>query len=161
MKLRVLPVTVAMTLAVGIGTGTGIAAEPASVCLSAGSRTDGVTAMIHHADDRSVRVDSPFPDDPNSRIQRWSEQGYFQAFWAAVEPVLPELPEDALAACDDGWRDTLVVTYADGSVLRRDASCMGNAVFGLRNRLAMTLPSFVENETEERPEGAVEGVYDP
>jgi len=135
--------------------------EPVSICLAAGSEADGVTAMIHHADDSSVRVDSPYSDNPNSRITRWSEDGYFARFWGSVAPALVEMDGLSTDACDDGWRDILVVTFEDGTVLRQEASCPRNPIHLLRNELAMNTPSFVENANREEVEGAVDGVYNP
>lgn len=135
--------------------------EPVSICLAAGSEADGVTAMIHHADDSSIRVDSPYSDDPNSRITRWSQDGYFAGFWDAVAPALVEMEGMTPDTCDDGWRDTLVVTFEDGTALRHDASCLRNPIHLLRNDLAMTMPSLVENASREETEGAIDGVYDP
>ncbi|MEO0384817.1 MAG: hypothetical protein AAF234_14825 [Pseudomonadota bacterium] len=135
--------------------------EPVSICLAAGSEADGVTAIIHHADDSSVRVDSPYSDNPNSRITRWSEDGYFAGFWDAVAPALVEMEGMAPDTCDDGWRDTLVVTFEDGTALRHEASCSRNPIHLLRNDLAMNMPSLVENASREEAEGAIDGVYDP
>lgn len=135
--------------------------EPVSICLAAGSEADGMTAMIHHADDSSIRVDSPYSDDLNSRIIRWSEDGYFAGFWDAVAPALVEMEGMTLDTCDDGWRDTLVVTFEDGTALRHDASCSRNPIHLLRNDLAMNLPSLVENSSREIIEGAADGVFDP
>lgn len=137
------------------------ASEPVSICLAAGSEADGMTAMIHHADDSSVRVDSPYSDDPNSRITRWTEADYFARFWAAVESPLAAMDGMAPDSCDDGWRDILVVTFADGTEIRQEASCPRNPIHLLRNDLAMNLPSFVENASRDEVEGAVDGVYAP
>lgn len=135
--------------------------EPVSICLAAGSEADGTTAMIHHADDSSVRVDSPYSDNPNSRIKRWSEDGYFARFWGSVAPALVGMDGLSTDACDDGWRDILVVTFEDGTALRHDASYTRNPIHFMRNDLAMNTPSFVENASREETEGAIDGVYDP
>ncbi|MEQ8656357.1 MAG: hypothetical protein RIC24_03495 [Hyphomicrobiales bacterium] len=148
---------VAMALMVGSAN----ASEPVRICLAAGSEADGMTAMIHHADDSSVRVDSPYSDDPNSRITRWSEEGYFASFWTAIEPPLVDMDDMAPDSCDDGWRDILVVTFADGTAIRHEASCPRNPIHLLRNDLAMNLPSFVENASRVEVEGAADGVYAP
>lgn len=135
--------------------------EAVRICLSAGSEADGVTAMIHNRDDSSVRVDSPYSDSPNSRITRWSEDGYFDRFWGAVAPAFADMDGLTPDACDDAWRDMLVVTFEDGTSVRQEASCTRNPIHQLRNSLAMTMPSLVENASREETEGALEGVYDP
>lgn len=137
------------------------ASEPVRICLAAGSEADGMTAMIHHADDSSVRVDSPYSDNPNSRITRWSEAGYFARFWAAAEQPLAAMDGMTPDSCDDDWRDILVVTFADGTAIRQEASCPRNPIHLLRNDLAMNLPSFVENASRDEVEGAVDGVFAP
>jgi hypothetical protein len=148
---------VAMALMVGSAN----ASDPVRICLAAGSEAEGMTAMIHHADDSSVRVDSPYSDNPNSRITRWTEADYFSRFWAAVEQPLADMDGMAPDSCDDGWRDILVVTFADGTVIRQEASCLRNPIHLLRNDLAMNLPSFVENASRDEVEGAIDGVYAP
>ncbi len=153
--------TVGLGFALALMACNASANEPVSICLAAGSEAEGMTAMIHHADDSSVRVDSPYSDDPNSRVTRWTEDGYFARFWDAVAPALLAMDGMAADTCDDGWRDTLVVTFEDGTALRHDASCVRNPIHLLRNDLAMTMPSLVEGASREEVEGAVDGVFDP
>jgi hypothetical protein len=159
--IQLVKTAVSFGFALSLMAATASANEPVSICLAAGSEADGVTAMIHHADDSSVRVDSPYSDNPNSRITRWTEDGYFARFWGAVAPALSDMEGMGPDGCDDGWRDTLAVTFEDGTVVRHDASCTRNPIHLLRNDLAMNMPSLVENATRKETEGVIDGVYDP
>ncbi|MGD1956271.1 MAG: hypothetical protein ACFBZ9_13765 [Sphingomonadales bacterium] len=137
------------------------AAEPVRYCLAVGDDTFGTTGMIFYSDGRSMKVDSPYQANPNSRFTRWEEPGYFEKFTAFAEPYLGDMPGEEDAACTGETKDTLSISYSDGTVTRWDSSCDGNQIAKLREGLAMKLPAFAESPTKEEYNIALAGIYDP
>ncbi len=93
-------------------------------------------------------------------IRRWREAGIFAHSAAILGDAVAAVPDDLIARCDEGWRDTIVLRYADGRVLRRDASCgednpvalLGQEIFFSRQTIAGI--DFTEELLATLPEGA-------
>ncbi len=137
------------------------AQDVASVCYARGSEAEGMTGITHYADGRAVRVDSPWANDSRTRVVEWQDAAFAASFAEAITAALPDIPTDLLAQCDEGWRDTIVVTYADGSTDIREGSCIRNPVAQTLDAIFAGSASLVENETETLTEGPIEGVYAP
>lgn len=155
---RVSLLTVLLTLTMAADSESAL---PQRICMSMGSAEFGVVGMVFYSDGRSLKIDSPRPGNPNSRITRWSQPGYAEELWKRLEPVLNRIPADSIDQCDEDWRDTILVDFGDDSPRRWDASCQGNDIQVLRTRLAEVLPAFAEDPSTEEVETALEGIDDP
>ena len=100
-----------------------MAQDLASICLSNGSPETYFVGQAILPDDSVVWVSTPDGTESPGVIRRWREPGIFADYAAILGDALAAVPDDLLARCDEGWRDTIVLRYADGRVLRRDASC--------------------------------------
>lgn len=100
-----------------------MAQDLTSICLSNGSPDTYFQGRTITPDDRVISVSTPLPSGADGVIRRWQEPGIFADYAAILEEALAAMPDDPVAPCDDGWRDTIVLRYVDASVLRRDGSC--------------------------------------
>ncbi|WP_224814655.1 hypothetical protein [Hasllibacter sp. MH4015] len=138
-----------------------IAQDMTSVCYSRGSEAEGVTGFTHVADGRAVRVDSPRASDSRTRVVEWVDEGFATEFLDRLTPVWEEIPTDLIAQCDEGWRDTIVVRFDDGSMDMREGSCIRNPVAQALDAIFAEISSLAESRTETFTEGAIDGVHNP
>ncbi|GAB5446401.1 hypothetical protein [Gymnodinialimonas sp.] len=144
-----------------LGPMTAAAQDLASICYSRGSEAEGMSGFTHHVDGRAVRVDSPWSSDSRSRVVEWQDPTFATEFYSALAPVFDDIPTDLIAQCDEGWRDTIVIRFDDGSMAMREGSCIRNPVAQALDGIFRTTASLVENEVETFTEGPIEGVYSP
>ena len=138
-----------------------VAQSLVSACYSRGSEADGVSGFTHYVNGRSIRVDSPRPGEPQTRVIEWQDPEFAQIFHDAMLPAWGDIPTDLLAQCDDGFRDTVVFRFDDGSMDRRDGSCIRNPLALALNAVFATQASLAENTSETRHDGVLEGALDP
>ena len=137
-----------------------MAQDLTSICRASGSPDTYFQGAIVTPDDRVVFVSTPPVWGADGVIRRWREPGIFADYAAILRDALDAIPDDLLARCDEGWRDTIVLRYADGNILRRDASCgednpvaqLGQAIFLARQTVAGI--DFTEEPMADLPEGA-------
>ncbi len=137
------------------------AQDMSSVCYSRGSESDGVTGFIHDIGGRALRIDSPWANDSRTRMVEWQDEGFAEELLSQLILYWGDIPTDLLSQCDEGWRDTVVVRYDDGSTAVREGSCIRNPVAQALDAIFAQTASLVENETETFSEGAAPGVYTP
>ncbi|MEX3015547.1 hypothetical protein [Gymnodinialimonas hymeniacidonis] len=132
-----------------------------SVCYSRGSEAEGVSGFLHDLDGRALRIDSPNSSEERTRLTEWQDPGFAQEMLSQLIRYEGDMPADLLAQCDDGWRDTIVVRYDDGSSIVFEGSCARNPVAQTLDAIFATTASTVVNPTRSYIDGAAEGVYAP
>ncbi|MEJ6395052.1 hypothetical protein V8J82_17455 [Gymnodinialimonas sp. 2305UL16-5] len=120
-----------------------------------------MTGFTHFTNGRAVRVDSPWPNDSRSRVTEWQDDGFAEKLYERLAPRWSTMPEDTLEQCDEGWRDTIVIRFDDGSLQVREGSCIRNPVAETLQVVFVDLASQAENRTETYVDGAIDGAYSP
>ncbi len=138
-----------------------IAQDMMSVCYSRGSEAEGVTGFVHDLDGRALRIDSPNSGEARTRLTEWQDPGFAEEMLSQLTRYWGDIPTDLLDQCDDGWRDTVVVRYDDGSTAVREGSCIRNPVAQALDAIFAQTASLAENPTRSYIDGAAEGVYAP